>query len=202
MKISNKLLSIFTILFVSLIALITIGKILEYLNILDLNCIFIIGVILLFVVIVMSETYNQNKILSEQVSELDDRLLEQSLQSIDLKEKIEELSKVKNQDGTKEEKKNRSTVQLLTEYVLELELKLENRHSLENEEIENINTKYQAVTDELMSLIMIEAKKLQYPTNIQEWSDFQPLKMINIMSMNQLMNTNFYQNIMINRFIK
>ena len=72
---------------------------------------------------------------------------------------------------------------------------------LSQSQIQEVTSQYQQVIDDLSDLVMMEAVELKYPMDMMEWSDFQPLKMVNIMSKNQLMQTQYYQNLMNRRLI-
>lgn len=88
-------------------------------------------------------------------------------------------------------------VQLLTQQIIRLEYQLKNKDQLTKAETTVVTNQYQIAINDLTDLVRLEAIKMEYPMEMNKWSDTKPLTMIMRLSKGQeLMGTHYYQNLM------
>ena len=77
-----------------------------------------------------------------------------------------------------------------------LEYQLRNKSLLSQEELSQIEQDYQKDKADIMQIILVTAKEMGYP-QIQDWSDTEPMSVVNRMSELKLASTEMYQGLLV-----
>lgn len=101
---------------------------------------------------------------------------------------------------TKAQERNQAA-QMLSEQALQLEYQLNNQAFQSVKEYKAVKNKYKQVASDLMKLLSMEAQDLKYPLKMEEWDDLYPMQRLNTRTMNQLMQTDWYQELINKRIL-
>ena len=87
-------------------------------------------------------------------------------------------------------------IRMMTQRIINLEYQLENRKQMTQLELNQVKEDYQMDREQMTQIIMYQADLMEYPKKMSNWEDTEPMKIINQITSNQLMTTQYYQSLL------